>query len=201
MAEMRTAARLAWAPSLSTMTGVLASGAFGLLIGALLAALLAVRFFGYSVVTVQSGSMEPTLSRGDVIVARPVHIDDVQVGQVILFEQGRDVSFIAAHRVAGFINLRTNINNTTTGEVTAQESRLLRTKGDANATEDAQPVDAARLRGRLWFTVPGAGLVLDHVPLQTVLFGVAGLAAAGWLVFEFHQRLRRRKPGSGSPVV
>jgi len=201
MAAMRTAARLAWAPSLSTMTGVLASGAFGLLIGALLAALLAVRFFGYSVVTVQSGSMEPTLSRGDVIVARPVHIDDVQVGQVVLFEQGRDVSFIAAHRVAGFINLHTNINNTTTGEVSAQESRLLRTKGDANATEDAQPVDAARLRGRLWFTMPKAGLVFDHMPLQTILLGVAGLAAVGWFVFELHRRLGRRKPGSGPPVV
>jgi len=201
MAEMRTAARLAWVPSLSTMTGVLASGAFGLLIGALLAALLAVRFFGYSVVTVQSGSMEPTLSRGDVIVARPVHIDDVQVGQVVLFEQGRDVSFIAAHRVAGFINLNTNINDTTTGEVTAQESRLLRTKGDANSAEDAQPVDAGRLRGRLWFTMPKAGLVFDHMPLQSLLLGVAGLAAVGWLVFELHRRLGRRKPGSGPPVV
>jgi signal peptidase len=200
MAELRTAARLAWAPSLSTVTGLLASAAFGLLIGGLFAALLAIRFFGYSVVTVQSGSMEPTLSRGDVIVARPVGIDDVHVGQVILFEQGRDVHFIAAHRVVGFINVRTNINNSTTGEVSTQESRLLRTRGDANATEDAEPVDAARLRGRLWFTVPGVGLILDHVPLQTVLIGVAGLAAAAWAVFELRQRLKRRRPRRDSPA-
>jgi len=201
MAELRAVARLPWAPPLSTVLGLLASAAFGLLIGGLLAALLAVQVFGYKVVTVQSSSMEPALSRGDLVVARPVRIDDVNQGQVVLFEEGRDVRFIAAHRVVGFINLRTNINNTTTGEVTTQESRLLRTKGDANATEDAQPVDASRLRGKLWFTVPKAGLILDRVPLQTVLLGVAGLAAAGWLLFELHQRLARRKAGPGSRVV
>lgn len=199
MAEARTASRLPWAPSLSTVAGVLASAALGLLVGGLLAALLAVQVFGYHVVTVQSNSMEPALRRGDVIVARPVRIDDVKEGQVVLFEEGRDVRFLAVHRVVGFINLRTNINNTTTGEVTTQESRLLRTKGDANDTEDAQPVDASRLRGRLWFSIPKAGLIFDRVPLQTVLLGVAGLAAAGWLVFELHQRLGRRKASSGCP--
>jgi len=197
MAEVRTVTRLLWAPPLSTVLGLLASAAFGLLIGGLLAALLAVQVFGYHVVTVQSSSMEPALSRGDLVVTRPVRIADVKHGQVVVFEEGRDVRFLAAHRVVGFINLRTNINNTTTGEVTTQESRLLRTKGDANATEDAQPVDASRLRGRLWFTVPKAGLILDRVPLQAVLVGVAGLAAAGWLVFELHQRLGRRKAGPG----
>ena len=196
MAEARTVTRLPWAPPLSTVLGVFASAAFGLLIGGLLAALVAVKVFGYHIVTVQSNSMEPALSRGDLVVARPVRIDDVKVGQVVLFEEGRDVRFLAAHRVVGFINLRTNINNTTTGEVTTQESRLLRTKGDANATEDAQPVDASRLRGRLWFTVPKAGLILDRVPLQTVLLGVAGLAAAGWLVFELYKR-RSRETGGG----
>lgn len=201
MAEARTVTPLPWAPPVSTVLSMLASAAFGLLIGGLLAALLAVQVFGYHVVTVQSNSMEPALNRGDLIVARPVRIDDVKQGQIVLFEEGRDVRFIAAHRVVAFINLRTNINNTTTGEVTTQESRLLRTKGDANATEDAQPVDASRLRGRLWFTIPKVGLILDRVPLQTVLLGVAGLAGAGWLVFELHQRLGRRKAGPGSRLV
>ena len=197
MAEVRTVSRLPWAPPLSTAAGVLASAAFGLLVGGLLAALLAVQVFGYHVVTVQSNSMEPALTRGDVIVARPVRIDDVKEGQVVLFEEGRDVRFLAVHRVVGFINLRTNINNTTTGEVTTQESRLVRTKGDANATEDAQPVDASRLRGRLWFSIPKAGLIFDRVPLQTVLLGVAGLAAVGWLLFELSRR-RRWERGGGS---
>ena len=194
MAGVRTAAR-SWMAPLPTVLGVLASACFGLLIGGLLAALLAVKVFGYSVVTVQSNSMEPALERGDLLVARPVSIDDVDVGQVVLFDEGRDVRFIAAHRVVSFINLRTNISNTTTGEVTTQESRLLRTKGDANVAQDAQPVDAGRLRGRLWFTVPKAGLVFDRVPLQAVLVGVAGVVAAGWLVFEFRRYLGRRAAG------
>jgi signal peptidase len=201
MAEVRTVSRLPWAPPLSTAAGVLASAAFGVLVGGLLAALLAVQVFGYHVVTVQSSSMEPALTRGDVIVARPVRIDDVKEGQVVLFDEGRDVHFLVAHRVVGFINLRTNINNMTTGEVTSQESRLLRTKGDANETEDAQPVDASGLRGRLWFSIPKAGLIFDRVPLQAFLLGVAGLAAVGWLVFELHHCLGRRRVGPGAPLV
>ena len=201
MAEVRTVSRLPWAPPLSTAAGVLASAAFGLLVGGLLAVLLAVQVFGYHVVTVQSNSMEPALTRGDVIVARPVRMDDVKEGQVVLFDEGRDVHFLVAHRVVGFVNLRTNINNTTTGEVTTQESRLLRTKGDANDTEDAQPVDASGLRGSLWFSIPKAGLIFDRVPLQAVLLGVAGLAAVGWLVFELRHRLGRREAGPGAPLV
>lgn len=197
MAAERIVTRLAWLPSLPTVLGVLASAAFGLLIGGLLAALLAIQVFGYHVVTVQSDSMEPALTRGDLIATRPVAIEDVQPGQIVLFEEGRDVRFLAAHRVMALINLRTNINNTTTGEVTTQETRLLRTKGDANATEDAQPVDASRLRGRLWFSVPKAGLIFERVPLQTVLLGVAGLGAVAWLLFELSGR-RRRQRGSGS---
>jgi len=44
--------------------------------------------------------------------------------------------------------------------------------------------------------VPKAGLILDRVPLQTVRLGVAGLAAAGWLVFELYKR-RSRETGGG----
>jgi signal peptidase I len=201
MAEMKAVARLAWVPSLSRVAGVLVAAAFGLALGGLLATLLAVHFFGYRIVTVQSGSMEPALSRGDVIFSRPVNINDVKVGQIILFDEGRDIHFIAAHRVVGFINLHTNITDSATGNVTTEDSKLLQTKGDANATQDANAVDASRLRGRVWFTIPGAGLVLDHIPLQMALFGVAGLAAACWLTLELYQRLGRRKRDPGPPAI
>ena len=190
--------RLARVSSLPSVMGVLASTAFGLLIGGLLAALLAIQVFGYHVVTVQSFSMEPALERGDLIVSRPVNIDDVKQGQVVLFMEGRDTRILVVHRVAGLINLRTNINNTTTGEVTTEETRLLRTKGDANPTEDAQPVAASDLRGRLWFTIPNAGLIVDRVPVQTVLLGVAAATGIAWLAFELY-RHRAGKGAGGSP--
>ena len=198
MVAVSIGTRLARVSSLPTVMGVLASAAFGLLIGGLLAALLAIQVFGYHVLTVQSDSMEPALTRGDLIATRPVAIEDVQPGQIVLFEEGSDVRFLAAHRVTGLINLRTNVNNTTTGEVTTQETRLLRTKGDANPTEDAQAVEASRLRGRLWFTIPKVGLILNQVPLQAVLLGMAAATGIAWLAFELN-RHRAGKGAGGSP--
>jgi signal peptidase len=178
-----------------TALGLLGSAAFGLTIGALLAAFIAIQFFGYKVATVQSFSMEPTLDRGDLIVSRPVSIMDVKAGQVILFEEGTQVRLLVAHRVDGVMSVTTNVNNTTTGQVTTQHSRVLRTKGDANPSPDAAPVDATRLRGRLWFTLPKIGLVLHRVPLQAVLLGVAAATAIAWVGYELQRRGRRRADG------
>lgn len=177
-----------------TAFGLLGSVAFGLTLGALLAVLLAVQFFGYRIATVQSFSMEPTLDRGDLIFARPVSINDVKVGQIILFEEGTQVRLLVAHRVDGVTNVTTNLSNTATGEVTTQHSRLLRTKGDANPTADADSVDASRLRGKVWFTVPKIGLVLHRVPLQAVLLVVAAGSGLAWLAYELRRR-GHRSPG------
>src|SRR3990172_8502033 len=128
--------------------GVLGSAAFGLLLGGLLAAFIATQFFGYKVMTVQSFSMEPALERGDLIVSRPVSIDDVKQGQIVLFMEGQRTRLLVAHRVAGFVNVTTNIHDSQTGEDTVEKSRLLQTKGDANSTVDAQAVAASDLRDR-----------------------------------------------------
>ena len=175
--------------------GVLGSAAFGLLLGGLLAAFIAIQFFGYKVVTVPSFSMEPALERGDLIVSRPVSMDDVKQGQIVLFMEGRDTRLLVAHRGAGVMNVTTNIHNSHTGEDAVQKSRLLQTKGDANPTADAQPVAASDLRGRLWFTIPKLGLILDRVPLQTVLLGIAAVTGVAWLAFELYRRRARKRAG------
>jgi signal peptidase I len=177
--------------------GLVGSAAFGLLIGGLIAAWVAIQFFGYKVVTVQSFSMEPALHRGDLIVSRPIGINDVHDGQVILFEEGTKQQLLVAHRVQSITNVTTNITNSKTGEVTTEHSRLLRTQGDANATPDADPVDASRLRGKMWFSVPRVGLVLDRVPLQAVLLMVAAASGVAWIAYELLRR-RGRQPGAGS---
>src|SRR3990170_4454672 len=187
-----SATRAHW---LQIALGVLGSAALGLLLGGLLAAFIATQFFGYKVMTVQSFSMEPALERGDLIVSRPVSIDDVKQGQVVLFREGQRTRLLVAHRVAGFVNVTTNIHDSQTGEDTVQKSRLLQTKGDANPAVDAQAVAASDLRGRLWFTIPKVGLILDRIPLQTVLFGIAAAAGIAWLAYELHRRRTRKQAG------
>lgn len=182
---------------LGTVLGVLGSAAFGLLIGGLLAAFVAVQFFGYKVLTVESFSMEPALQRGDVIVSRPANIADVKAGQIVLFEEGKLTRILVAHRVTGFVNATINIHNSKTGADTQEHQRLLETKGDANSVVDANAVSAADLRGRLWFTIPHVGFVLNKVPLQIILLGIAAGTAALWAPYELARARRRRSASPG----
>jgi signal peptidase len=177
--------------------GVLGSAAFGLLVGTLLAALLATQFFGYRILTVESFSMEPALRRGDVIVSRPANIADIKVGQIALFEQGQVTRILVAHRVTGFVNATVNIHNSETGEDTQEHQRLLQTKGDANTAADGNAVSAVDLRGRLWFTIPRIGVILNKIPLQVVLLGVAAGTGALWAVYELARARRRRNESPG----
>jgi signal peptidase len=171
----------------------------GLVVGSALALVLATQVFGFEVITVRSNSMEPALDAGDVMFTRPVAIEDVEVGDVILFDQGKRTIIPVAHRVVGIINLRTNITDSETGETTSRTSKLLRTMGDANPAPDQQLVDRSRLRGSLWLTVPGAGRLFGDLGLRRGLLLVAAVIALAWGAFEIVRSRRRagRTHGSG----
>jgi signal peptidase len=170
----------------------------GLVVGSALALVMATQLFGFEVITVRSDSMKPTLHAGDVVLTRPVGMKDVEVGDVILFGQGHRMIIPVAHRVVGIINLRTNITDSETGEMTSQVSKLLRTMGDANPEPDQQLVDASRLRGVMWLRLPGAGRLFGELGLRRGLLLVALFIALAWGMFEVEARRRsRRTRGSG----
>ena len=157
--------------SLKLAIGGIGSVVFGLFVGGLILGLIATRFMGYSVATIQSFSMEPTLHRGDLIVSRPASIGEAKPGNIILFEEGTTTKLLVAHRVYSVVPVTTIITNAKTGTTVTQHSTLLRTKGDANGEVDAQVVDGSNFRGELLFTIPSAGLIFDHIPLQYVSCG------------------------------
>lgn len=162
----------------------------GLALGGLLLAVVATRVFDFEVLTVRSGSMEPAIARGDLIVVKPQAIDRVNEGDIVLFASGGD-GIPTVHRVVGINEIEFRVSDTATGEAESSFDYRLVTKGDANPEADTAEVDASRLRGEVWFTVPGAGGVAGW-PLQYVLFGVAGLSLAGWACWEVLERRRRR---------
>lgn len=173
--------------SLSLLSGAL----FGLLLGGAVAIALATSFFGFSIVTVTSGSMAPAIRAGEAAVVRPAGIDDVRAGDVVLFEQGgEDVPVL--HRVAGINEVETHITSRSTGRVTTVIDRRLVTWGDANPAPDPEPVTADALRGRVWFTIPGAGAFLG-LPLQGVLLLAAGAFGFLWLLSATWQQREGRK--------
>lgn len=103
------------------------------------------RLAGYQVYNVISGSMEPTIPIGSLILVKPQGVSGVLEGDVIAFSSKTDPGAIITHRVV---------------ENQIAAGRLV-TKGDANAENDINPVEYEQFLGRVVFTVPYLGMVLQ----------------------------------------
>jgi len=117
----------------------------------LLAAIIVVLFVaiaalsGWQVDTVLSGSMEPAIPVGGVVVICPVSPDEVQAGDVITFRSG---GYLVTHRV--------------TAVVEGSPTRFV-TRGDANEDVDAVQVEAEDVVGRVCCTLPFLGYLAAFV--------------------------------------
>ncbi len=101
---------------------------------ALLCALVALLVASHGVVIVTGASMEPTLSRGDLCLYRRTRV--IEPGQVLVFER-EDGQGLVVHR-AVTVGLR--------GEI--------RSRGDANDTNDPDLIAAGQVRGRVLLALP-----------------------------------------------
>jgi len=99
---------------------------------------------GYDIRIVESGSMEPTIPTGAVVLTRPTA--SYQVGDVVTYQRRTDQS-ATTHRL---------IADT---EVAAEAAFLA--QGDANNVPDAQPVLAVEIAGKVWLDIPYLGYVLS----------------------------------------
>lgn len=179
---------------------VLISGALflGILVGGLVVSFVATQWFGYQVLAVGSESMEPTLSQNDLVITRPVAIDSISTGEVIVFDSGETTKIPVIHRVLDVTEMQLNITDSKTGEVTTEYSYYLSTKGDANVSPDGQLVDASRLHGELWFTIPGAGAGFSNGSLQELMITIAAISALAWIGYELQRYFKRNRERNGT---
>jgi signal peptidase len=90
-------------------------------------------------VVITSGSMQPTITPGDIVLARPVDRASLAPGAIIVFDDAQRNGLVT-HRVSS---------------VNADGS--LATKGDANQSPDARSVDPAEVLGAGRLVVPDIG--------------------------------------------
>ena len=102
---------------------------------------LAPRLAGFQGHAVVSGSMEPRISPGDVVLTRPVLPQDLQPGQVLLFPDPAGADRLVLHRLVSF-----------------DERGDLVTRGDANQSNDSTHVPASSVIGQARLRVPYVGL-------------------------------------------
>ncbi|WP_209559687.1 signal peptidase I [Frigoribacterium sp. PvP032] len=131
-----SSARLAW---LRIVVGILSRTVLGTLVGLLLwAAVPAV--IGWTPTTVMTGSMEPRIHPGDVVVARPVPASSIHRGQVLLFQDPDRADHLRLHRY----------------DDNGQGTQIV-TKGDANQAADSTPIDRSAVVGVGYLRVPYIG--------------------------------------------
>jgi signal peptidase I len=133
--------------------------------GSLIAAgwLIAWLMWGASFYSVQSGSMVPTLHRGDLVVS--VRPGSLSVGDVVSYPSASIPGQLVTHRVAAISR----------GYVT--------TKGDNLLTADP-PVVAAAIKGKSVAAIPWAGYVFDRLRTPLGLALIVYLPALAVVVGE-----------------
>ena len=134
-------------------------------------------FAGIRPFIVMTGSMEPTIMAGDLIVDKMVDPDKLKVGDVISFTDpdGNGVT-VVTHRIV---------------EITGQDGELaFRTRGDANNTEDKALVPASKVLGIYRHRIQGLGKVCMF--MQTTA-GLVVCVVVPLILFVLIDILRRRR--------
>jgi signal peptidase len=158
-------------------------------LAALVVATLALAtIFGHRSFTVMSGSMEPAISTGDVVMTSQIRPREAKVGQVVSFRDPSGTKRLISHRVRRIRN--------------DGRSYLFTTKGDANNTLERWSVPADGQIGRVWLRIPKIGYVLakTRTPSGRILMVV--VPAILLALLELWQIWRpARRTGVPEPVL
>lgn len=107
------------------------------------------KLFGWSMLTVLTGSMEPALPESSLIFVRSVPPEELGPGDIITF-----YATLSGHQ--GVLN-----THRITEVVDAEAGPLFLTKGDANPLGDPEAVPAANVLGRVAFCSPLLGAAVS----------------------------------------
>ena len=139
--------------------------------------------FGWRVDAVLSGSMEPQLKTGVVVITRPVEPEAIAVGDIITFRPTTVGENLISHRVIG---------------IEENSPLYFQTKGDVNADPDPFIVPAQNVVGKICFHVPFLGYATQFLKtLWGFLFAllIPGLIIIAMEVMNIRKALTNEKIG------
>lgn len=135
---------------------------------------------GYAPMAVITESMttskKDAIRAGDLVVAKKTDVDKLKIGDIIMFKNNKTA---VIHRIAGY----------------DEETKSFITKGDANNTEDLDPVPKNNIIGQYMFRVPRVGeyILFSKTPLGMLLcIGIPILLFLGYDFFVKHANRRRK---------
>lgn len=129
-----------------------------LIVLALLAAMLIIpRVMGYEEMAVLTGSMEPEYPVGSLIYVKEKDPETLQVGDVITYRLSEDT--VVTHRIV---------------EIDTQ-AQTVTTKGDANESNDGQPVAFDSIVGKAEYKVPYLGFISMNIKTPKGIIAICGI--------------------------
>lgn len=155
-----------WSEGAARLVGLLvALGALALLVALVASALP--RLWGYQSYVIHGTSMEPSIKVGSLILAKPVDVDDLQVGNIIVFRSPGNGTTVT-HRIMGIRE--------------EDGHHYFQTKGDASNGTDPREVHLEDGVHRLAYQLPYLGYFVNFAGsalgiMLLVVLPALGLAA------------------------
>ena len=125
--------------------------------------------FGVGVGVVLSGSMEPDISIDDVIIVAKTDPEDYELGQVVVYQEGR---MLVVHEIIDI----------------SEDGQTITTQGTANSGAD-DPINVKYVKGRVVKVLPGLGKAVHFIKTPAVTVIIVAVAAI-LLVLSY----RKEKP-------
>lgn len=128
-----------------------------IILAAVAIVLIAPRLLGCQTMAVLSGSMEPEISVGSIVITKEAEPSLIEVGDIITYRLSGNT--MVTHRVIE--------NDTVSGQLILQ--------GDANDTPDASPVAYSNVVGKVALHLPLLGYLSIYIKTPLGIAGVCGV--------------------------
>jgi len=133
---------------------------------------------GYYSSVIMSGSMEPAVQVGSIVVTQKIDVDNVKAGDIIVFQRSDSKTL---HRVID--------------KIVENDSYYFKTKGDANEDSDPWIVQPEQVQGSLLLTIPYYGYLIYFAgtPIGFVLMVI--IPATLLIANEIRKIIKLKKGG------
>lgn len=127
----------------------------------------------YKVMAVLSGSMEPKIKTGSVVIVKPV--GNYKIGDVISYYDPSNRERVVTHRIF-------KIDKT-------EEGNFYQTKGDANDAPDWQVFSEDLIIGKVFFSIPYLGYALNGIR-HPIIFTLLIIVPSTIIIYEEIKKIK-----------